>query len=483
MLKQLKEKDYKNILFRFEQICGIPHGSYDTSKLADFLIEFAKERGLVNYRDEAGNVIIKKPAAKGYENVPAVILQGHMDMVCEKDSNASIDFTNDGLQLQTDGEWLFANGTTLGGDDGIALAYMLALLEDAEAKHPALECVITTEEEVGMDGALALDCTVLSAKRMINLDSEEDDCVLCGCAGGTRVRSCLPLRWQQISGTAVKISVSGLLGGHSGTEIDKNRTNATLLLGKILFMLSSRKEFFLSDLYGGNKDNAIPREATAEIVVLPEQADSVISELEKIADTLKKTLSTTEPTLTVTISSESTGECAVLHPMCSERILFLLVQTPNGVQNMSGDIEGLVETSLNLGIFEVTQSEAVFDYSLRSNKASELKYLQERLVYLHEFLGCETETTEGYPGWEYRKNSELRDLFCEKYERMYQRQPIVSVIHAGVECGIFCEKIPDLDVISIGPRICDIHTPKERLSIPSAIQTYRLLEQMLADLK
>lgn len=483
MLSELEVLDYKNIFYWFSKISEIPHGSGNTSQIADFLEQFAKERELCHIRDSADNVIIYKPAAKGYEDRPTVILQGHMDMVCEKDADYEHDFLTEGLKLLVDGDWLSAQGTTLGGDDGIAIAYCLALLSDETISHPALECVFTTEEETGMDGAKELDASLLQGRMLINMDSEEESTVLCGCAGGMRVTGRLPLAWQTARGRLLRIEIKGLLGGHSGTEIDKSRTNAVYLMARLLFELKNRQEVLLTGFEGGKKDNAIPRECVAELVIEAD-ADTVLQHTRAAADGLKQELGASEPELEiiVDIAGEEEGY-PVLYPVSFEKLLFLLMQAPNGVQAKSAELPGLVESSLNLGIFLVRPDAAELHWSLRSSKKSYLQYVKEKLVYLVEFLGGECECGSGYPAWEYVVESGLREEYIRQFEKEFGKKPEVTVIHAGLECGIFSEKLPGLDAISIGPDILDIHTPSERLSIRSAVRMYCLLEKLLRELR
>lgn len=483
MLAELKTLDYKKVLYYFSEISAIPHGSGNVGKLADYLEHFAKERSIRYVRDTADNVIFYKDATPGYEQYPTVILQGHMDMVCEKEAGADIDFTIDGLTLKVDGEWLHADRTTLGGDDGIAVAYCLALLDDAEAKHPALELVITTEEETGMDGAKALDGSLLSGRYLINIDSEEENVVLCGCAGGARVTGLLPVERVIAGGRTVKVSVSGLLGGHSGAEIHKNRTNAVLFLARYLYLLREQVPFLVEGIAGGQKDNAIPREAEATLLFPEDISAEEIGTAQALADELITEIHSAEPTANLMFSAEEyVEELPVMHPRSFEKFLFLLLQAPNGVQVNSAEIPGLVESSLNLGICKMSSDGSQeLHWSLRSSKASYLRFLKEKMLYLIGFLGGDYEVSGEYPAWEYREASKLREVYVKAYENAFGKTPEVATIHAGLECGLLGEKIPGLDMISIGPEMRDIHTPAERLHIPSALRIYKLLEKILAE--
>ena len=482
MLAELEALDYKKILYYFSEIAAIPHGSGNVGKLADYLENFAKERNLRYVRDTADNVIFYKDATPGYEQYPTMILQGHMDMVCEKEAGADIDFMTDGLTLKVDGEWLHADRTTLGGDDGIAVAYCLALLDDAEAKHPALELVITTEEETGMDGAKALDGSLLSGRHLINIDSEEENIVLCGCAGGARVTGRIPVERVVTGGRIVTVTVSGLLGGHSGAEIDKNRTNAVLWLARYLFMLRENVSFLVEEFSGGQKDNAIPRDATATLLFPEDISGEEIEAAQALAEEMTEEIRSGEPEATLTFSTEDyVEEAPVMHPRSFEKFLFVLMQAPNGIQVNSAEIPGLVESSLNLGICKMTSDGMELHWSLRSSKASYLEFLKEKMIYLIGFLGGDYEVSGEYPAWEFKEQSKLREVYVTAYEAMFGTRPEVATIHAGLECGLLGEKILGMDMISIGPEMKDIHTPAERLHIPSALRIYKLLEKILAD--
>lgn len=482
MLAELKALDYKKVLYYFSEIAAIPHGSGNVGQIADYLERFAKERSIRYVRDTADNVIFYKDATAGYEQYPALILQGHMDMVCEKEVDADIDFTKDGLTLMLDGEWLHADRTTLGGDDGIAVAYCLALLADDTIKHPALEMVITTDEETGMDGAKALDASVLSGRHLINIDSEEENIVLCGCAGGARVAGMLPIDRMLAGGRTVKVTVSGLQGGHSGAEIDKNRANAVLLLARYLYQLRDVVPFLTEEFSGGQKDNAIPRDAEATLVFPEDISEEELARARELAAELVAELRSAEPEAKIGIMpDEMVEETAVMHPRTFEKFLFVLMQAPNGVQVNSAEVPGLVESSLNLGICKMTSEGMELHWALRSSKASYLKFLKEKLIYLIGFLGGDYEVSGEYPAWEYREESKLREVYVNAYEAMFGKRPEVALIHAGLECGLLGEKIPGLDMISIGPEMKDIHTPAERLHIPSTIRIYKLLEKILED--
>ena len=479
----LEPYDYKNVLYYFEQLTKIPHGSGNVQAISDYLVEFAKEQGVRYVQDEALNVVMFKEASPGYENAPVVMIQGHMDMVCEKNADSNHDFEKDALKLCLEGDMLMADGTTLGGDDGVAVAYAMALIADKEAKHPALELVITTEEETGMDGAKALDMSELKASYLINVDSEDEGVVLCSCAGGMRQTCTLPLDRVPADGVLYDIALTGLYGGHSGAEIDKNRVNSVYAMTRLLFEAREQVDFSLKNFYGGLKDNAIPREAFASVVVEEEDTALFVKTINDLAAKYKFELASIEPGFTVEVKNGENSAYNVLSPVSFEKLLFFLMQAPNGIQRMSGDIKGLVESSLNLGIFEVKEDEAEFNFALRSSSKTYKYFMRDKVEYLISFLGGESSTHSEYPAWEYRRESNLREIFSEVFTEMYHKEPEMQAIHAGLECGLIAEKMPDLDMISIGPNMKDIHTPMEALDMKSTIRVYQFVEKLLERIK
>jgi|LSQX01.3.fsa_nt_gb dipeptidase D len=481
MDKQLEQMDYKGIFKYFSEISKIPRGSGNEVEISEYLVSFAKSRGLVYNKDEANNVIIIKEATPGYENEPAIMLQGHMDMVCEKRKEGTHDFLKDGIKLLVDGDYLHADGTTLGADNGIAVAYMLALLSDKDLKHPRIETVFTSDEEVGMNGAKALDLSSLKSQYLINLDSGEEGYLLASCAGGLTGTCTLPLKRETEEGKAIKISIGGLKGGHSGTDMINNRTNANKLLARLLFDLREEVPFSVLHMEGGYKDNVIPREAFAKLLISSGDFKQTSDSIQAIMEVYKKELARSEPDLEYSLEDLGDGEYNPLHPISFEKLLFLLIQIPYGVQVMSSDIEGLVESSLNLGIFRLEEEEAVICNSVRSSKSSYKQYISKRLEYLVEFLGGEYIVRSQYPAWEFKKESKLRDHLQKHYKEMYGKEMKVEAIHAGLECGFISEKMPGLDIVSIGPDMSRIHTIDERVSISSTIRVYQFLERILSE--
>ncbi|MDI9508787.1 MAG: aminoacyl-histidine dipeptidase [Clostridiales bacterium] len=481
MDKSLEQMDYKGIFKYFSQISKIPRGSGNEDEISEYLVSFAKNQGLEYNKDSANNVIIIKEATKGYENEPAIMLQGHMDMVCEKLKDSSHDFLKDGIKLLIDGDFLHADGTTLGADNGIALAYILALLSDDDLKHPRLEAVITSDEEVGMNGAKALDLSSLKADYMINLDSEEEGYLLASCAGGLTGTSTLPLKRVAVQGKRIKVSIGGLKGGHSGMDIVNNRSNANKLLGRLLFDLRERNTYSVLHMEGGYKDNVIPREAFAELVIDSKDYPKLCENIDEIMKIYKKELVASEPDLEYKVMDMDEGDYMSLDPVSFEKLLFLLIQIPYGVQVMSSDIEGLVESSLNLGIFRLEEEQALICNSVRSSKSSYKHYISNRLEYLVSFLGGDYIVRSEYPAWEYRNESKLRDHLRNLYKEMYGKDMKVEAIHAGLECGLIAEKMPGIDIVSIGPDMSRVHTIDERLSISSAVRVYQFLERVIGE--
>ena len=463
----------------FEEICGIPHGSGNEKAVSDYCVAFAKERGLLVWQDEAWNVVIVKEASAGYEEKEPLILQGHLDMVCEKKPDCKIDFLTDGLRLGIDGDQVYAEGTTLGGDDGIAVAYALAILDDDEIPHPRLEAVFTTSEEVGMDGAAFLDVSMLKGHTVLNLDSEEEGILLAGCAGGCSAGIRLPLQKEKKCGVKAVLTVDGLKGGHSGAEIDKGRANASRLLALVLADLKENVNCGLILVAGGKKDNAIPRECHAELL-LPEEA---VKEAQQCAaaslKALKKEYASADPGLSIRLEPEAVEEAEVFTEETLEHALALLTSLPNGVICMSKDIEGLVQTSLNLGVVQCESGHLVLRYSIRSSVGAEKEALVEQIRQAVRQEGALMETNGDYPAWEYRKDSPLRDDCVRIYRELFGTEPKVEAIHAGLECGILASKIPNLDCVSMGPDMKDIHTTEERLSISSVERMWRYILEII----
>lgn len=481
-MRILENLEPQNVFYYFEEICKIPHGSGNTGQISDYLKAFANEHGLYCRQDELNNIIMIKEASKGYEDHEPVLLQGHMDMVAVKDADCTIDMTKDGLQLEILGDRLSAKGTSLGGDDGIAVAFGLALLAGEEYRHPRIELILTVDEEVGMEGATGLTVDDLTAKRMINLDQEEEKIFITGCAGGARIDIRKKTETEQVEGVLCKLIISGLQGGHSGQEINKERGNAICLMGRLLAALQEKTPVYLKEVSGGTADNAIPNEVCAEIVVT-EWTEDVAAFMEEQFCGLKAEFAGKEDGLKCELQ---VGAEDALIEVCnrkdSEQWIHLLNVIPHGVIANSVKMKGLVETSLNPGILNVSAVEGMVSTSVRSSNTAAKEALINQLKSLAALCNATVGIRGDYPGWDYDPDSPLREKMVTIYEEMYGVKPQIEAIHAGLECGIFQSKIPGLDCVSIGPDMQDIHTTRETLSIPSVQRVWKFLLKVLESL-
>lgn len=463
----------------FKELCTIPHGSGNTKMISDWLVKFAVDHNLEHYQDEVNNVIIIKEASEGMEEAEPVIIQGHMDMVAVHDPDYDIDMTKEGLKLIEDGDILKAEGTSLGGDDGIAVAYGLALMEDNTHKFPRIELVITVDEEVGMDGAVALDTSVLKGHTMLNIDSEEEGCFLVSCAGGGRVDFNLPMmEVNPDEGIPYRVKVSGLLGGHSGAEIDKGHANAIVLMSRILKKFSDSKMYIaLGGLKGGSADNVIA--SNCEALVLCKNIEPELFEIIKF-EVLEEYLQI-EHNAQITLTKADDANCADVkwYRNPDSNAVRFLASIPNGVVAMSKDIEGLVETSLNQGVVSLTEAGLNLSVSVRSSIEERKQELIDSLYKIAGDYNASCSTRGSYPGWAYRQDSPLRDKMIKVYSDMFGSKPEIMAIHAGLECGLFSDKIPGLDCVSFGPNLYDIHSTKERMSLSSAERMWNYLVAVL----
>ena len=457
----------------FEDFSRIPRGSGNTKAIADYLVKFAKDRELDYFRDSADNVIIKKPATKGYEGHPGVIIQGHTDIVALKEPGCGINMDKEGLDLYRDGDYLRARGTTLGADDGVAMAYAMAILDSDDIAHPDFEAVFTSDEEVGLLGATALDGNLISGKMLINVDSDEEGIFTVGCAGGGRLDLTMLVKAKTHFGQIYTLRIGCLKGGHSGVEIHKNRVNAIKCAAEIL---SSLKDVRLGRIEGGSADNAIP----SDIIVIFTTKSSIM-EISEAFNSVKERLPEEENEARFKVDM-SLLSAKLLSVEASQNILALINELPNGVTRMSEDIEGLVETSLNMGILKLNDKAMNLTISARSAKGEEKRKLIDKVTEIAASHGADVSVRGEYPAWEYRKDSRLRDVMCEVYKGMYGKDATVVTIHAGLECGIFSDKIEGLDCVSIGPDNHDIHTPEERLNLPSFNRVYEYLINVLKNL-
>ena len=473
MLEHLQPE---RVFYYFEQICGIPHGSGNTKQISDYCVEFAKSLGLEYHQDSDNNVIIIKEASAGYENAEPVIIQGHLDMVCEKTADCSKDMTKEGLDIYIDGDEVRAKDTTLGGDNGIAVAMAMAILEDKELCHPRVEAVFTVDEEIGLLGAGSIDVSCLKAKTMINLDSEDEGIFTVSCAGGNTALTRLPVTSKDYEGDVYTIEITGCKGGHSGVEINKGRSNPNILMGRLLQDIQKGTSLQIISVDGGLKDNAIPVQSKAVVVC----GDEIVlrASVEQMQTIFSNEYATADPDIKITFTKEE-KKVKVMEQVSSDRVISLLTCMPNGIQNMSMDIEGLVQTSLNMGIVETKEDYVKIYFCLRSSVDSEREMLNRRIGSLISQFGGSMEVVGAYPGWEYKKDSKLRELMIEVFKDQYGKEPEVEAIHAGLECGMFAGKIPGLDCVSIGPNLDQIHTVREKMSISSVQRVYAYVLEVL----
>lgn len=487
MLEQLQPKE---VFHFFEEICNIPHGSYNIDKISDYLYQFGKNRNLEAYQDELKNVIMIKEATKGMEGKPPIIIQGHMDMVAVKNEGCHKNMETEGLDLAIDGDFIYAKETSLGGDDGIAVAYALALLDSKDIPHPRLEVVITVNEEVGMDGAIGIDLSMLKGKQLLNIDSEKEGELTVACAGGGCVNAVFKPAWNEVEGKKYRLTLSGLAGGHSGVEIYKRSGNANKILMNVLYLMAREADMTLLSFEGGTKDNVIPSSASCEFVSRADE-EMLTGLVEVVRETLAEEWKKTDPWLTLSIEKinhtenkkVSEGKLVELKGLDGNDFFDLLkffMDVPNGVQKMDPDLEGLVQTSLNLGVVRLENNgQLKATFSLRSSVAEERDALAKKVMTAIEECGGKAKVSGQYPAWEYRKKSPLRDRMVKVYKEMFGKDMTVLSIHAGLECGILSEKIEDLDSVSFGPDIFDIHTTQERLSISSVQRMWHYILEVI----
>lgn len=476
----LEQLEPKKVFHFFEEMSAIPHGSSNTKKVSDWLMRFAKERNLEAYQDNLNNVIIIKEATAGYESAEPVILQGHMDMVCEQAPDCTKNMETDGLDLAIDGDFVYAKGTTLGGDDGIAVAMALAILDAEDIPHPRVEAIFTVDEEIGLLGADGIELPMIKGRRMLNMDSEDEGIFTVSCAGGNTTKCALPISREAYTGAALSISVGGLQGGHSGIEIDKGRGNACMLLGRVLNACAAKAAFRLVSVDGGLKDNAIPREATAIIIAENSAStDTITAVCAELNAALKDEYNLTDAAVFVSVKEADAASFEAMTEDSTGKVITLLTLAPNGIYAMSAGVPGLVQTSLNLGILTTEETNVYASFCVRSSIDSQKFMLVERLECLMSTLGGTLTTSGNYTGWAYRADSPLRDLMVEVFTKQYGYTPKVEAIHAGVECGIFAGKLPGLDCVSFGPDLTEIHTCREKMSISSVQRVWKMVLEVL----
>ncbi|MGL5347666.1 MAG: aminoacyl-histidine dipeptidase [Peptostreptococcaceae bacterium] len=474
VLKNLKPQ----LVFKyFEEISQIPRGSGNEKAISDYLKSFGENLGLETIQDDALNVIIRKPATKGYENCPGVILQGHMDMVCEKNKGTNHDFEKDSIKLRIEDDMIYATGTTLGADNGIAVAMGLAVLASNDLDHPPVEVLITTDEEAGMSGAMALDGSLLKGQYIINLDSEEEGFLLVSCAGGVTATSSVKATYTDVSSDkqALLIEIKGLLGGHSGMDIIKQRANSNILMGRLLNSLCVKYD--LAKIEGGSKNNAIPRECEAVILVDKNDVAKAKECISSISETFKKEFSTSDPGIVVECKDTTVNKTLTCE--ASANVVKLLNLIPNGIQSMSMDIKGLVESSTNLGVVRTNSDDVTFECAVRSSVGTLKDAITNKMDLLANTLDGSFKLESSYPAWEYAKGSKLEEICISTYEKLTGNKPTIMAIHAGLECGLLLDKMPHAQAISLGPNMYEVHTPNEHLSISSTENTWNYLVAIL----
>lgn len=472
----------ERVFYYFEELTKIPRCSNEEQKVSDYLKSVGENLGLEVIQDEALNIVIKKPGTKGYEDKPIVVLQGHMDMVCEKGDDVDHDFSIDPINITVEEDLVIAKDTTLGGDNGIAVAMGLALLESTDIPHPPLELLVTTNEETGLTGADKLDPKYIDGRILINIDSEEEGTILVSCAGGERNIVSIPYSLEEINDkTTFTLRISGLLGGHSGMEIDKGRGNSNRILGRVLNRLNEELDYALSYVDGGSKSNAIPRLSIAKILLNKEDIDKAKSVVEDMEKLIKFELSSSDNNLSITLE-ETDNTNKTFSKDVKNKIITALMLIPTGVQSMSQDIKGLVESSNNLGVLKTLDDMVTIECAIRSSVGSLKKNIAHQIRLVAEALDCNWESTSAYPAWEYDKDSYIREVFKKSYRELYNKELKVEAIHAGLECGLFKEKFGEIDMVSFGPNLYGVHAPGEKLSISSTERTYSLLLKVLENI-
>jgi len=480
VLSGLKPKKVFNF---FEEISAIPRGSKKEEQISEYLANFGRSRGLETIQDEALNVIIKKDATPGYEDVPAIIIQGHMDMVWEKNLDTEFNFEKEGLKLFIDGDFIKAKGTTLGADNGIAVAFALAVLDSNDIPHPKLEVLITSDEETGMSGAMALDGNLLKGKYLFNVDTEEEGEIYVSCSGGNRTTLTIPVTYTDtVLDSFYNISIRGLFGGHSGIEIQLQRGNSNKIMGRILKAISDELTINLIEINGGSKTNAIPREGDVSISVAKKDTEALNKILANVTKDIVEELRVSDAGVKITMT-EGTKTSKVMDLDTTKRVINTLFLYPNGVQRMSLDIEGLVETSLNLGVLTTEDAGVVLQSAIRSSVNAAKALLTKKVETLAMVTGAKFEQGATYPAWKFNPNSKLQKMALEVHEKSTGKKAGIKAIHAGLECGLLGEKLPDCDMISFGPNMFDVHTPEEKLSISSVENVWKYLLDLLKSSK
>ena len=483
-MKEISSLQPARVFHYFTEICKVPRPSKREGKIIEWLLETGHKLGLETKRDEAGNVLISKPATPGKEKVTPVIFQAHMDMVCEKNNDTKFDFDKDAIQPYVDGEWLRAKGTTLGADDGIGMAIALAILEDKTIEHGPIECLFTVDEETGLTGAFALKSGFMMGKMLLNLDSEDEGEFFIGCAGGKDTVATLDCEYEAVpkGSVAYTLTVNGLQGGHSGDDINKGRGNAVKLLNRILWNSYQEYDVRIADICAGNLRNAIAREGNA-IVTLPKANAKAFEKYVAQCDkTFKSEYSTTDPGVAASCKPCDMPK-QVLNEMLQIDIMNALYVCPHGVVAMSQDIKDFVETSSNLASIKIADGKVIITTSQRSSVESRKQAIVDRVSATFYMIGADVENSDGYPGWTPNPNSKVLKVLETAYHNVFGKAPVVKAIHAGLECGLFSEKYPDLDMVSYGPTLRGVHSPDEKLKIDTVQMCWDLTVEFLKIVK
>lgn len=479
----LENLEPKKVFHFFEELSAVPRETFDMQRISDHCVAFAKERGLEVIQDDCLNVIIRKPGTPGYEDCEPVILQGHMDMVGEKRPGSDHDFKKDGLKLYVEDGFIKAKDTTLGGDDGIAVAMAMAILDSDDIPHPPIEALFTVDEETGMGGANGIDMSIFKGRKVVNLDSEVEGVLTCGCAGGIEYEAAIPVHREKKEGTKVTVRIHGLNGGHSGSEIHQQRGNAHKMMGRFLYRLSKEVPFTLIDIFGGAKHNVIAMECEASLMASAEDAEKIAVKAQEMKEIWDHEFMGEEEGLKVDVERKADAAEDACDEDSTGRVIGFLAGCPNGLQEYSRKLKGIVETSLNIGVVD-TQADCIkMGHLIRSSVESRKVQLKEQLDLCAELAGGTGRIISQYPAWQFDPDSELRKIMVESFREVYGREPEVSVVHAGLECGIFLGKRPDLDCVSIGPDLPDIHSFNERMDIASTQRTWEYLKTILKNCK
>ncbi len=468
---------YPRLMYFFEEISRIPRESYHEEKISEYIEAFAKIRGLKCFRDALGNVLIDLPASEDKKDKEPLLLQGHMDMVCEKNEGVLHDFSHDPLKLYVKDGWLRAEGTTLGADNGVAIAVMLCLLDSPPKSHRAMQCLFTVSEEVGLDGAKAFDYSRIYARRMINMDSADESMIIAGCAGGLRSSLVIPIDREEVGGSYFKLSLKGLFGGHSGEDIHRGRANANKLMGRVLArLLFKDPSMRLVKICGGTKENAIPREA--EAIISSDDFDILLRCLDCISEEIKGELTNDDRGFSLNLT-ECEDNFSPMTKEGTEKVIFILSAISNGVFEKNALHPAIVEFSRNLGIVETAEAEVTFIINSRSARESHLDLSESELDLYARYFGGRAEHFNRYPGWIYAEHSQIRDEYIEAYREIFSSEPRIEVIHAGLECGIIKKLVPDMDMLSCGPIVVNLHSPDEALELASFERFFSIIERLV----